>query len=204
MGGDNNAHPVILTKGFYLGKYEVTQEQYEMVIGDNPSKFKGAKQPVESVNWNNAMAFCEALTKKERVPNGWKFTLPSEAQWEYACRAGTQTLFSWGEVKTTPMLANYDESDLKKTQQVGSYQSNPWGFYDMHGNVQELCLDSEGPYLQGLAVDPLFLSAGNKICFRGGAFINGFLVMRSSRRGFEEKNHSPGWQGFRLCLAPAR
>ncbi|MEC8013259.1 MAG: SUMF1/EgtB/PvdO family nonheme iron enzyme, partial [Verrucomicrobiota bacterium] len=203
MGGDNNAHPVILTKGFYLGKYEVTQEQYEMVIGDNPSKFKGAKQPVESVNWNNAMAFCEALSKKERFPSGLKFTLPSEAQWEYACRAGTRTLFSWGQ-KITPKLANYDESVLKKTQQVGSYQPNPWGFFDMHGNVQELCLDSEGPSPQGLAVDPLNLGLGDKICFRGGAFNNGFLVLRASRRGFVERTSRPSYQGFRLCLTPAR
>lgn len=204
MGGEITAHPVILTQGFYLGKYEVTQGEYEKVMGTNPSKFKGGSLPVEKVSWYNTVAFCEALSKKERVPGKLKFTLPSEAQWEYACRAGTQTLFSWGEVKTTPMLANYDESGLKKTQQVGSYQPNPWGFYDMHGNVQELCLDSEGPYPQDLAVDPLFLSAGDKICFRGGAFTNGFLVLRSNRRGFVEKNQSNSLQGFRLCLAPAR
>ena len=87
-GEGDEAHQVILTKGFYLGKYEVTQQQYEKVIGTNPSNFKGDKFPVELVSWNDAVAFCEELNKKERIPRGWQFTLPTEAQWEYACRAG--------------------------------------------------------------------------------------------------------------------
>ena len=106
------AHPVILTKGFYLGKYEVTQEQYEKVIGTNPSKFKGDKLPVETVSWDNAVAFCDVLTKRERIPRGWKFSLPTEAQWEYACRAGTTSSYSWGD-KITPQFANYKNSDFE-------------------------------------------------------------------------------------------
>jgi len=203
MGGANDAHPVILTQGFYLGKCEVTQEEYQQVMGINPSKFKGDRLPVERVSWNNAVAFCEALSKKEGVPKELKFSLPSEAQWEDACRAGTRTLFSWGK-NITPKLANYDESGLKKTQQVGSYQPNPWGFYDMHGNVQELCFDSEGPYPQGLVVDPLNVGGGGNICFRGGTFSNDSLVLRASRRGFVNRTNRPSYQGFRLCLAPAR
>ena len=105
MGGGVTAHPVVLTKGFYLGKYEVTQGEYQKVMDVNPSEFKGEKLPVETVSWNDAVAFCEALTKKERIPNGWKFSLPSEAQWEYACRAGTTTNYFWGD-DITPKLAN--------------------------------------------------------------------------------------------------
>ena len=90
--GEDSAHPVILTKGFYLGKYEVTQEEYEKVMSKNPSKFKGDKLPVEMVSWNDAVAFCDELNKKERIPRGWRFALPTEAQWEYACRASTTTL----------------------------------------------------------------------------------------------------------------
>ena len=98
---NDEAHPVILTKGFYLGKYEVTQEQYKKVMGNNPSQFKGDKLPVEMVSWNDAVAFCEELTKKERN-RGWEFALPTEAQWEYACRAGTTTPYSWGDNYYTP------------------------------------------------------------------------------------------------------
>jgi formylglycine-generating enzyme required for sulfatase activity len=95
MGPDGNglpAHPVILTKGFYLGKYEVTQEQYQKVMGNNPSNFKGNKLPVETVPMNDVEVFCNTMSSKERK-RGWVFTLPTEAQWEYACRAGTTTRF---------------------------------------------------------------------------------------------------------------
>ena len=126
--GDSAAHPVILTKGFYLGKYEVTQEQYKKVMGKNPSKFKGDKLPVEHISWNDAVAFCEELNKKERIPRGWEFALPTEAQWEYACRAGTTTAYSWGN-NITPQLANYNESGFKKTCEVWFIQSQPVGLF---------------------------------------------------------------------------
>jgi formylglycine-generating enzyme required for sulfatase activity len=143
-------HKVTLTKGFYLGKFEVTQEQYEKVMGNNPSVFKGYKLPVDSISWYDAVAFCEALTKMELQKNyesddyssnrntesSWKFVLPTEAQWEYACRAGTTTKYSWGN-RISPKNANYRESGFKKTVEVGSYSANPWGFFDMHGNLHE-------------------------------------------------------------------
>jgi len=143
-------YEVTLTKGFYLGKFEVTQEQYEKVMGNNPSRFKGYKHPVDHVSWYNAVAFCEALTKMELQKNyesddyisdkntesSWKFVLPTKAQWEYACRAGTTTKYSWGN-RISPKNANYRESGFKKTVEVGSYSANPWGFFDMHGNLHE-------------------------------------------------------------------
>ena len=168
-GDADKKHSVILTQGFYLGKYEVTQEEYEKIMGNNPSQFKGAKLPVERVSWNDAVAFCEALTKKERVPNGWKFSLPSEAQWEYACRAGTTTNYSWGN-DITPKLANYKDSTLNKTLEVGSYNPSPWGFFDMHGNVWERTADWYGAYPRSSVTDPRGPSNASDRVNRGGSW----------------------------------
>jgi formylglycine-generating enzyme required for sulfatase activity len=202
-GKDNPAHPVILTKGFYLGKYEVTQEEYQKIMDINPSRFKGAKLPVEAVSWNDAVAFCEALSKKERAPNGWNFTLPSEAQWEYACRAGTTTNYSWGdEIKLK--LANYNDSALKRTVEVGSYQPNPWGFFDMHGNVSEWCLDWNGKFSNGSVTDPLGPKTGSGRVSRGGSWSANKSRLRSVDRNSHNPSHRLNYHGFRLCLAPAR
>ena len=192
------AHPVILTKGFYLGKYEVTQEQYEKLIGTNPSKFKGNKLPVEQVSWNDAVAFCEKLNEKERKRD-WEFTLPTEAQWEYACRAGTTTAYSWGS-NITPQLANYGESGLNKTVEVGTYGANPWGFFDLHGNVWEWCLDWFGPYSRGLAVDPMGVSNGIHRVMRGGSWEGSADGLAPSFRGYYYPNSSRYFPGFRVAL----
>jgi len=198
-GGGNNAHPVILSKGFYLGKYEVTQEEYQKIMGINPSHFKGEKLPVELVSWNDAVAFCEALTKKESVPNGWKFSLPSEAQWEYACRAGTTTNYSWGD-EIDPKLANYDESSLKKVQSVGSYQGNPWGFFDMHGNVWEWCADWHDDYPSGSPIDPIGPSKGTYKVRRGGSFTFSAPNLRSALRAVYTPSNRFYNIGFRISL----
>ena len=147
MGEKGNQYQVTLTEGFYLGKYEVTQAEWEQVMGNNPSHFKGADKPVEKVSFNDVVEFCNKLTEIEkkvgRLPEGMSYQLPSEAQWEYACRAGTSTNYSWGD-EIDVKLANYQESGLKKTKAVGSYRPNPWGFYDMHGNISEFCADWNG------------------------------------------------------------
>ena len=166
---DSQAHEVILTKGFYLGKYEVTQEEYEEIIDNNPSKFKGAKLPVEMVSWEYAMQFCETLTKKTRTPRGWRFTLPTEAEWEYAAHAGTRTKFSWGP-EVTPEMANYIDSGINKTTDVGSYGPNPWGFFDMSGNVDEWCSDWIGPYEKTKVTDPTGPEKGQQKARRGGSW----------------------------------
>lgn len=195
--GHFSAHPVILTKGFYLGKYEVTQEQYEKVMGKNSSQFKGDKLPVEQVSWNDAVEFCDELNKKERIPRGWEFALPTEAQWEYACRAGTTTAYSWGD-NITPQLANYNESGINKTVEVGSYKSNPWGFFDLHGNVREWTADWNGAYPRSSVIDPPGPSNGSRRVHRGGSWNNIGMSLRSARRD----NSLPGSRhiiiGFRV------
>ena len=138
------------TKGFYLGKYEVTQAQYEAVTGLNPSEFNATgngNRPVEKVTWTEAVAFCTQLTTQEqnagRLPVGWAYVLPTESQWEYACRAGTTTAYSRGAtIAAGNANWNWDGAyntgnDFKQTRDVGQYAANPWGLFDMQGNVWE-------------------------------------------------------------------
>ena len=138
-------HPVTINS-FFMGKYQVTQEQWEAVMGNNPSYFKGAKRPVEQISWDDAVKFCQLLSQK----TGKNYRLPSEAEWEYACRAGTTTPFYFGET-ITPDLVNYNGNYAygdapkgiwrKETTNVGSFPPNAFGLYDMHGNVWEWCTD---------------------------------------------------------------
>jgi formylglycine-generating enzyme required for sulfatase activity len=195
---DSPAHPVILSKGFYLGKYEVTQEEYEKVMGKNPSKFKGKNLPVEQVSWYSALAFCKELTTKLNKID-WEFALPTEAQWEYACRAGTITDYSWGNL-ITAKLANYEESGFKKTVEIGSYRPNPWGFFDMHGNVTEWCLDLLQSYPKNSVVDPLIDGNGEIRTIRGGSWMHGENLMHSADRGPGRPNYKYSHRGFRVVL----
>jgi len=199
-GERGSAHQVILTKGFYLGMYEVTQKEYEKVMGNNPSKFKGAKLPVEMVSWNDALAFCEALNKKERKRD-WEFALPTEAQLEYACRAGTTTAYSWGN-NITPQLANYGQSGLNKTVEVGTYGANPWGFFDMHGNVWEWTADLYGAYPKSSVIDPLGPSNGSFRIIRGGSWMD--LGVKLSLIPAPRHSHPQNYRnlnlGFRVAL----
>lgn len=143
-------HRVRITKPFFLGAYEVTQSQYETVMGTNPAKFKGTDQPVESVSWEEAVEFCRKLSTRE----GRTYRLPTEAEWEYACRAGTTTAFAFGATISSDRDANFNGNQtygngvkgryLEKTVPVGSYRANGCGLYDLHGNVWEWCSDWYG------------------------------------------------------------
>jgi formylglycine-generating enzyme required for sulfatase activity len=149
----------VTVPSFFIGKYPVTQAQYQAIMGTNPSYFKGSNRPVEQVSWNNAVAFCEKLSQKI----GKTYRLPSEAQWEYACRAGTTTPFHFGETITTD-LANYNGNYTygqepkgvyrRETTEVGSFGvANNFGLYDMHGNVWERCQDNWHSNYEGAPID---------------------------------------------------
>jgi len=205
-------HEVTLTQGFYLGKYEVTQEQWEKVMGTNPSEYghryahHKTNLPVEKVSWDDAMKFCEKLTQMEkaagRLPEGWVYTLPTEAQWEYSCRAGTITAYSFGDT-ITPKQANYD-LNVGKTTPVGTYPANAWGFHDLHGNVWEWSLDWSGDYPDGSASDPVGPSVGSRRVLRGGGWGRNGRSLRSADR----YRNTPGNRridlGFRLSLQTAK
>ena len=198
---DETQHQVTLSKGFYLGKYEVTQAQWERVMGSNPSRFKGADRPVENVWWKEVTGFCEKLTelekKAERLPAGMAYQLPTEAEWEYACRAGTTKAYSQGYIADTN--ANYRESEIGQTASVGSYSANPWGFYDMHGNVWEWCADRyQAIYPSGSVTDPSGLSSGPTRVVRGGSWFFPGTDLRSAKRNYYTPGYRTGGLGFRV------
>ena len=166
------AHKVSITKPFYIGKFVVTQEQWEKVMGERPRAFKGAKYPMEGESWNNCQIFIAKLNGKFC---GTDFRLPTEAQWEYACRAGTTTEFSFGDSADSggdyAWFASH-LSDLIETHEVGGKKPNPWGLYDMHGNVRQWCSDgvySICRYAPFEQVDPQGDSSGFYRVVRGGS-----------------------------------
>jgi formylglycine-generating enzyme required for sulfatase activity len=206
-------HTVTLTEGYWLGKYPVTQAQWEKVMGDNPSHFKGADRPVETASWDKITSFCERLTERERkagrLPAGMAYQLPTEAQWEYACRAGTTTAFSFGD-KLTEKDANYAHDGFGtglRTSNVGEYASNLWGFHDMHGNVWEWTADWYEEYTSGAVSDPVgpagVFSTFSTRVRRGGSWINSAYFARSAYRKAGLPAYSDDSLGFRLSLRPA-
>ncbi|MDG1325750.1 MAG: SUMF1/EgtB/PvdO family nonheme iron enzyme, partial [Opitutales bacterium] len=185
-------HNVTLTKGFYLGKYEVTQAQYEAVMTGNtdslsatPSNWpNNADRPVEKVSWDDIQKFLTRLNAQEagNIPAGWAYVLPTEAQWEYACRAGTTTAYSWGDSITTSN-ANY-YNNIGQTADVGQYSANPWGFFDMHGNVREWTADRYAAYSSGAQTDPEGPATGSSRVSRGGSWNNSGANLRSALRNY--------------------
>ena len=199
---DESQVRVTISRPFHLGKYEVTQAQWRAVMGTDPSKFKGDDCPVECVSWDDANAFCAKLTERERdagrLPQNMKYTLPTEAQWEYACRAGTTTRFYTGNAESDlARAAWYDGNSGSKTHAVGQKEPNAWGLYDMHGNVYEWCADRYDSSLRG-GTDPSGASSGSHRVLRGGDWDAPVRLCRSALRGY----NSPGYRGglgFRVC-----
>jgi fructan beta-fructosidase len=168
--GGGAIHKVNITKPFYLGNYEVTQEQWEKVMGGNPSQSKGAKSPVEKVSWDDCQKFLDKLNAKSGGQGG-KFVLPTEAQWEYACRAGSTTKYCFGDDENRlGEYAWFVANSEWKTHPVGEKKPNPWGLYDMHGNVWEWCQDWQRPYTAEEVTDPSGPATGWSRVFRGGCF----------------------------------
>ena len=191
---NENQHKVIISKEFYMGKYEVTQEQWQVIMGNNPSETKGARLPVTNVSWNDSQAFIKRLNANGK--GGYR--LPTEAEWEYACRAGTTTAYSYGD-NLTKGDANIDGDSIKA---VGSYRPNAFGVYDMHGNVWEWCEDWYDDYPAGAVIDPKGPATGKSRVLRGGSFVNyGSLARSSDRRSFTPTDRFDNY-GFRLARTP--
>jgi formylglycine-generating enzyme required for sulfatase activity len=201
------AHRVTISKGFWLGKTLVTQGQYQAVMGTNPSDFTkvGADAPVDTVSWDDAMEFCRKLTEQERatgrIPEGYAYTLPTEAQWEYACRAGT-TGALYGKLND---IAWYYGNSGDSTHPVGQKQPNAFGLYDMIGSVWEWCSDWYGnDYSAGNVTDPAGPDSGLNRVVRGGWWGLTTVYCRSAFRSDYDPSIHFNFIGFRLALAPSR
>lgn len=203
---DEIQHQVTLTKGFWLGETTVTQALYQAVMGDNPSYFKGAQLPVEYVSWNDAQRF---LVKLNQLVPHINARLPWEAEWEYACRAGTTTPFSFGDNITSEKV-NYSwnspyhkgkkEQYRNTTVAVKSLPASAWGLYEMHGNVWEWCQDWYGDYPAGAQVDPQGAIAGTERVLRGGSWNCLALFVLSARRFNGTPSYRSDRVGFRFAL----
>ncbi len=231
QSSNETQHQVTLTQGYYIGVFEVTQRQYELVMGVSPSKYKGDTRPVENVSYNDirgtglgaswpsgghAVGYGSFLATL-RAKTGLEFDLPTEAQWEYACRAGTTAALNSGKNLTQtgecPNMAEvgrywYNRSDGKgrygEHTRVGSYLPNAWELYDMHGNVEEWCLDWDGDYPSKAVVDPLGADAGAYRVLRGGHYYSDALDCRSAHRNiniYSPADRGTG-NGFRLVCPP--
>ena len=194
-------HSVTLSHGFWMLETQVTQAMWESVMRSNPSHFKGAKLPVEMVSWNDCQEYIkklnELLAGTPVAPAGYQFSLPTEAQWEYACRAGTTTAYHFGDT-LTQQQANFDGN---QTKEVGSYPANVWGLKDMHGNVWERCADWFGDYPNNAVTDPTGVPNGSLRVIRGGGWGNPAEYCRSALRSYTGQINRGNTLGLRLILS---
>lgn len=214
-------HVVTFTRGFWMRRYEVTQSLYTEIMRFNQSEFPSPEHPVESVSWYQAVTFCNRLTQAERasgqLPSGFAYRLPTESEWEYACRAGTTSAFHYGPALLAGMTRfntaqEYDERRGTRfgapdplpmgPVNVGSYQPNAFGLHDMHGNVAEWCLDGYADYPTGPVVDPVPAPNLGQVLVRGGAWDAGGRIARSARRYGGIPDHRHYAIGFRIVLVP--
>ena len=193
-------HKVTLTKPFHLGQHEVTQEQYEKVMGATPSTFKGLQNPVEQVSWDDAVEFCRKLSElPEEKSGGYVYRLPTEVEWEYACRAGTTTAYSFGDSASELVdYAWYDENSGSTTHPVGGKKPNGWGLCDMHGNVWEWCQDWYDDYPSGSVTDPTGAASGSGRVIRGGGWGSISDYCRSAYRYWRTPDFRGIYLGFRV------
>ena len=218
---EDEVQHTVTVSGFYMSRYEVTQGEYLAVVGSKPSVFpNNPRLPVEQVSWNDATNYCHLLNAREaRVGSGWAYRLPTEAEWEYACRAGTTTPFHYGQNLLSGManfFAFYDYIGgmgmsnnpsgicLWRTSPVGSYQPNGFGLYDMHGNVAEWCLDWYGMYPAGSVANPRGPASGSGRAIRGFGWDSYPVYCRSAVRGGIPPDTRCYTCGFRVVLAPGQ
>jgi formylglycine-generating enzyme required for sulfatase activity len=205
-------HEVTISKDLYLGVYEVTQAQYEKVIGKNPSLYQGAivgnenaDLPVENVSWHDAVEFCKKLSDlPEEKKAGRVYRLPTEAQWEYACRAGSKTAYSFDDEEgLLPVYGWFNRNSSNRTHTVGLLEPNAWGLYDMHGNVWEWCSDWYEEYPKGAVSDPTGPCEGSGRVLRGGGWNFEAADCRSASRDWRLPSRRLNGRGFRLALSPS-
>ena len=204
MGDFSDKHEVTLTQPFQMGVHEVTQAQYEQVMGNNPSEFKGTENPVEMVSWDDAVEFCLRLSDlPAEKAAGNVYRLPTEAEWEYACRAGTDSKFSFGDDDDyLDVYAWTRENFSTKPHPVGSKQPNAWGLHDMHGNVWEWCHDWYGKLPSGAVTDPAGPATGVSRVRRGGGWSDSSWGCRSALRSGSAPSYRTR-HGFRVSLSPS-
>ena len=190
-------HKVTLTRAFMIQTTPVTQKQWKSLMDRNTSIFQGEDLPVERVTWAEAEAFCEKLSTKE----GKHYRLPTEAEWEYACRAGTTTAYYAGNNEAALGEAGwYGANSEEKTHPVGQKKPNAWGLYDMHGNVSQWCQDRHGDYPAGNASDPKGPADGSSRILRGGCWAESAKECRCARRSWNGPDIRQPYYGFRVCL----
>lgn len=197
---------VTLTEDFWLGRYEVTQGEYAALMSNNPSHFEGQNNnPVEKVKFPDAVAYCAALSRREkeagRLQDPEVYRLPTEAEWEYACRAGTTNLYSFGDdVALADQFAWILDNSEGTTHPIGQKKPNAWGLYDMHGNVWEWCNDWYAPTPTNDVVNPVGPRASKFKVFKGGSWNHNVEFARPSSRFMMETNGGTAFVGFRVAL----
>ncbi len=200
-GGNNELppHKVCINRPFYLGVMEVTQTQWVAIMGENPSKFKGRNNPVDNVSWDDVQRFISILNKKE----GRHYRLPSEAEWEYAARAGSESAYSYGDDEVNlGQYAWYRDNANSRTHPVGQKRPNRWGFYDMYGNVNEWVQDRWHDNYNDAPSDGSAWESGKspRRMLRGGSWFYGARFLRSAHRSSYWIGHSISLNGFRLVV----
>jgi formylglycine-generating enzyme required for sulfatase activity len=201
MGGkydtEKPGHRVTISLGFYFGVFPVTQAQWQAVMGYNPSRFRGGDRPVEQVSWHD----CQEFSNKLALLTGRPIRLPTEAEWEYACRAGTTKDYHSGNNKTAlTQVGWFGENSNDQTHPVGKLAGNAWGLFDMHGNVGEWCADGMRTYSAENETDPIEPDHADDRIVRGGAWCQNHHLCRAAWRGWDPTGVRYNITGLRVCF----
>lgn len=204
---DEEEHPVRrvrITRPFFLGQTEVTNAQWKRVMGTVPSQWQDDDHPVESVSWSEAVEFCERLSAlPEERRAGREYCLPTEAEWEYACQAGTGRIYAFGDDESLLAAAAWFEGNSgARTGPVGVKEANPWGLHDMHGNVREWCSDWYEELGEDAVTDPQGPARGSARIFRGSSWVSSARGCRLVGRGFDPPMRQAIDHGFRIAVSP--